>query len=73
MTSKALYQCPMNCEEGKSYVKKGSCPVCKMNLKPKEVDMDSDADNTHEHDESDYDDKGGRIAKDAKVESTPNN
>ena len=30
------YQCPMDCEEGKTYHEAGSCPVCKMDLK--EVD-----------------------------------
>ena len=30
----ALYQCPMNCEDGKTYDKPGSCPVCKMDLEP---------------------------------------
>lgn len=79
MTSKAHYQCPMNCEEGKSYVTQGSCPVCKMNLKSKEIDKDSDTIHDqdkvehHEHDEGQHDDKEGRITKDAKVESTPNN
>lgn len=28
-----VYQCPMDCEEGKTYEKEGSCPVCKMDLK----------------------------------------
>lgn len=32
-----LYQCPMDCEKGKSYTKPGKCPVCKMDLKPKKV------------------------------------
>jgi len=27
------YQCPMDCEKGKTYTKKDSCPVCKMDLK----------------------------------------
>lgn len=27
------YQCPMDCEDGKTYDKEGSCPVCKMDLK----------------------------------------
>ncbi|MAU27423.1 MAG: hypothetical protein CMH48_00110 [Muricauda sp.] len=30
------YQCPMDCEDGKTYHKEGSCPVCKMALKPLE-------------------------------------
>jgi transcription initiation factor IIE alpha subunit len=27
------YQCPMKCEGDKTYNKKGSCPVCEMDLK----------------------------------------
>ncbi len=27
------YQCPMDCEHGKTYHEAGSCPVCKMDLK----------------------------------------
>lgn len=30
-----IYQCPMDCEKGKSYTEEGSCPVCKMDLKEK--------------------------------------
>lgn len=26
------YQCPMDCEGGKTYAEPGSCPVCKMDL-----------------------------------------
>jgi hypothetical protein len=29
----APYQCPMKCEQEKSYAEKGNCPVCKMELK----------------------------------------
>ena len=29
---KIVYQCPMDCEKGKTYEEKGSCPVCKMDL-----------------------------------------
>jgi len=28
-----VYQCPMDCENGKTYTHSGSCPVCKMDLK----------------------------------------
>jgi hypothetical protein len=28
-----LYQCPMDCENGKTYEAAGSCPDCKMDLK----------------------------------------
>jgi len=31
----ADYQCPMDCEKGKTYDKAGTCPVCKMDLKAK--------------------------------------
>lgn len=31
--SSVAYQCPMDCEKGKTYSEKGSCPVCKMDLK----------------------------------------
>ncbi len=31
------YQCPMDCEKGKTYAKPGSCPVCKMDLKKVDV------------------------------------
>lgn len=44
MASNEVYQCPMDCEDGKSYTEAGSCPVCKMDLKAKTVDMD---DNSH--------------------------
>ena len=33
MASGDVYQCPMDCEKGKTYDKEGSCPVCKMDLK----------------------------------------
>ncbi len=28
----AQFQCPMDCEEGKTYEEMGTCPVCKMDL-----------------------------------------
>ena len=43
LASNVLYQCPMDCEKGKSYIKEGACPVCKMDLKAKEVDTDSES------------------------------
>ena len=33
---KEVYQCPMDCEKGKTYEKEGNCPVCKMKLRKKE-------------------------------------
>ena len=32
-TENAMYQCPMDCEDGKTYDKPGQCPVCNMDLK----------------------------------------
>ena len=29
----SVYQCPMDCEKGKTYEVAGTCPVCKMDLK----------------------------------------
>jgi len=43
--SKTDYQCPMECEGDKVYKEPGSCPICKMDLKPstkKEVKILSD-------------------------------
>jgi len=34
----AAYQCPMDCEHGKTYKEAGSCPVCKMDLKAKDAE-----------------------------------
>jgi outer membrane biogenesis lipoprotein LolB len=31
----AVYQCPMDCEKGKTYDKAGKCPVCEMDLEKK--------------------------------------
>ena len=44
----AEYQCPMDCEEGKTYDKEGQCPKCKMDLKKMDKDKES-------HDKSDND------------------
>ncbi|MFD0760802.1 heavy metal-binding domain-containing protein [Lutibacter aestuarii] len=40
MSSNDVFQCPMDCEKGKTYDEKGSCPVCKMDLKIKSGDTD---------------------------------
>ena len=58
MASNVVYQCPMDCEKGKSYTEKGNCPVCKMDLKGKEVDMDGDSEmhkDSTEHEGHDHD------------------
>ncbi len=45
-----LYQCPMDCEKGKSYTEAGTCPVCKMDLKEKKVEMHEDHEDAHDKD-----------------------
>lgn len=44
------YQCPMDCEKGKTYDKDGQCPVCKMDLKKKEIKSEAQG---HGHDHGD--------------------
>ena len=50
-----VYQCPMDCEDGKTYEEPGSCPVCAMDLKKVEKDADEDggAHDDHEEEHSD--------------------
>lgn len=45
------YQCPMKCEGDKTYPQPGSCPVCKMDLKPVEMPAGHDHSNM-QHDTS---------------------
>ncbi|MDX5585437.1 MAG: heavy metal-binding domain-containing protein [Aureibaculum sp.] len=57
MASNVVYQCPMDCEKGKSYTDKGNCPVCKMDLKSKEVNLDDDSEmnkDSTDHDGHDH-------------------
>lgn len=35
---KVQYQCPMDCEKGKTYENKGQCPVCGMDLEKAPVE-----------------------------------
>ena len=39
VTASKTYQCPMDCENGKTYEAEGPCPVCKMDLKETSTDM----------------------------------
>lgn len=41
-----VYQCPMDCEKGKTYDEPGSCPVCKMDLQKVKKEDDHEG---HEH------------------------
>jgi len=46
------YQCPMDCEDGKTYEKEGTCPVCNMALQKADTEADeNESDHEgHEHD-----------------------
>ena len=50
-----VYQCPMDCENGKTYDKEGICPVCEMDLKKveKEGEKSESGHDGHDHDNSD--------------------
>ena len=39
----ANYQCPMKCEGDKTYNEKGSCPVCKMDIKEIELEKEPES------------------------------
>ena len=49
-----VYQCPMDCEKGKTYDKAGQCSVCKMDMK--KVDHE-DNDEGHNEDLDNEEDK----------------
>ena len=34
----AHYQCPMDCEDGKTYEEAGKCPVCEMDMEEVETE-----------------------------------
>ena len=34
-STNVVYQCPMDCEKGKTYSQPGQCPVCGMDLEKK--------------------------------------
>ncbi|MBK8242505.1 MAG: hypothetical protein IPK88_03695 [Saprospiraceae bacterium] len=54
-----VYKCPMDCEKGKTYEKKGTCPVCKMELVEKEHSDHKEGDG-HDHKNGDgHDHKEG--------------
>lgn len=53
------YQCPMDCEKGKTYDKEGKCPVCEMDLKKIEAKSEAHGHgHNHEEDKS-HDSKEG--------------
>ena len=55
-----VYQCPMDCENGKTYDKEGSCPVCKMDLNKVKKKDGGDSDHEgHDHDDNPDETKEG--------------
>ena len=55
-----VYQCPMDCENGKTYDKEGSCPVCKMDLNKVKKKDGGDSDHEgHDHDDNPDESKEG--------------
>ena len=55
-----VYQCPMDCENGKTYDKEGSCPVCKMDLNKVKKKDGGDSDHEgHGHDDNPDETKEG--------------
>ncbi len=42
---KVAYECPMDCEKGKTYDEKGTCPVCKMEL----IEAKAESHEGHDH------------------------
>ena len=51
LASMDVYQCPMDCEKGKTYDEEGKCPVCNMDLKKVETEQDSDSGHNENHDD----------------------
>jgi hypothetical protein len=56
MAMNAKYQCPMDCEDGKTYDHPGACPVCAMDLKK----VEKEGEHTHADGTThkDHDDEG---------------
>ncbi|MBT8258389.1 MAG: hypothetical protein KJO00_05350 [Bacteroidia bacterium] len=51
----AEYQCPMDCEDGKTYEEQGTCPECKMDLKKVEEEHNEHEDAHDDHSGHDHD------------------
>ena len=66
MASNVKFQCPMDCEKGKTYEEKGSCPVCKMDLKEK--DHEEEGSNKHSSKEGDSHEEGEKEDHDEESE-----
>jgi uncharacterized paraquat-inducible protein A len=50
LSQKEVYQCPMDCEKGKTYKEEGKCPVCHMNLRKSSKKKEHNhSDKEHKH------------------------
>ena len=51
MAMNDVYQCPMDCEKGKTYDEAGNCGECGMELKKveKEAEKEAQSDSDHNH------------------------
>lgn len=48
-TAGEQYQCPMDCEEGKTYSEPGQCPVCGMDMVKVENNHHENGEHHHDH------------------------
>ncbi len=55
MAMNEAYQCPMDCEKGKTYDKEGKCPICEMDLKKVEKEGEHEHENGDKHEDHDTD------------------
>jgi len=55
MAMNDVYQCPMDCEKGKTYDKEGKCPVCEMDLKKLKKEGAHEHENGEKHKDHDAD------------------
>jgi len=55
MAMNDVYQCPMDCEKGKTYDEEGKCPVCEMDLKKIEKKAEHEHENGEKHEDHDTD------------------
>lgn len=55
MAMNTVYQCPMDCEKGKTYDSAGACPVCAMDLKKIEKEGEHKHENGEVHQNHDND------------------
>lgn len=47
--AKTVYQCPMDCENGKTYDKCGQCPECGMDMEKVGTNPKQTDDSTHQN------------------------